>query len=360
MLALLAIILDRPHDVGFQDGDEVVQVTDGLALVYEGFAVFVVLHVVVGGQVVQPVGEVLNEAVEIGRLLVALGEEEGEQAVLRKLPHGPDVGGDAFLALLGAGRRNLAVGLGGREEAQVGEGRGGQAHLCIDGAVVVGQALVGFVEEQHVLALDVEDDAARGGLVGEGHAVLHLLVTLFRALEVEHGVQEEEGERRLGGHAADAADADVCALGAVEELEVDIEGLLVTHDADGHALLHDVEAERLVQVGARRTEDIVPRMRGNKDLGVQLGHLHRPHVGDAGGHDALAHNGRVTGEGDALVVLLDVDDGAVEGNGLDTGIPFDRRLHEDDVIHLQIVVLVDEDIERQRRCGLGAQDESNW
>ncbi len=189
--------------------------------------------------------------------------------------------------------------------------------------MVIGQALVGLVEEQHVLPLDVEDDAARGSLVGGRHAVLHLLVALLRALEVQHGVQEEEGERRLGGHAADAADADVRTLGAVEELEVDVEGLLVAHDADGNALLHGVEAQRLVQICASGAVDEVGGMRGDEHLGLQLGDLHLAHVGDAGGHDALAHDGRVAVEGDALMVLLDLNDGAVEGDGFDAGIPFD-------------------------------------
>jgi len=57
---------------------------------------------------------------------------------------------------------------------------------------------------------------------------------------------------------------------------------------------------------------------------------------------------------------VDADAGVAGDALLDPAGALDGRPHEDNVIHLQIVVLVDEDIELQRRCGLGTQDEPNW
>jgi len=100
---------------------------------------------------------------------------------------------------------------------------------------------------------------------------------------------------------------------------------------------------------------------------------------DGGGDVGLVHDhraglddGAAQAEGLGQVVVLgalalgkveapvDADAGVAGDALLDPAGALDGRPHGDDVIHLQVVVLVDEDVELQRRCGLGAQDESDW
>ena len=58
-------------------------------------------------------------------------------------------------------------------------------------------------------------------------------------------VQQEQREAGLGRHAGDAADRDVRAAGAVEEVEVDVDRRAVPAAADRHLAVHPVEVQRL-------------------------------------------------------------------------------------------------------------------
>src|SRR5205823_13262063 len=90
------------------------------------------------------------------------------------------------------------------------------------------------IEEQKVLALHVEHERLR--------------VDRFRA-ERSGGEKALEQERRIGGlrrDTGDAADVDVSAARAVDELEVRVQGLLVMPEADRDLLAHAVEEQRLV------------------------------------------------------------------------------------------------------------------
>ena len=100
---------------------------------------------------------------------------------------------------------------------------------------LVPEVLVGAIEPEEVLALDVEDqhpEVGRRFLDDVGTAGQH--------------AQEEQRERGLGGHAADARDGHVAALAAVEEVEVDIHRLAIPSGADGERAAHLVGVERFV------------------------------------------------------------------------------------------------------------------
>ena len=102
-------------------------------------------------------------------------------------------------------------------------------------------ARVGAVEVQQVLALDVEDQ--------HPHPPAHLLV-------LEHEPHQRQRGAGLGRDAADARDGDVAALGAVEEVEVEVDRLAVAAQADGQPARHRVLVEghgRAPSPRARRT-----------------------------------------------------------------------------------------------------------
>ena len=122
-----------------------------------------------------------------------------------------------------------------------------QAERGVARRLVVVELGVGVVEEQQVLALDVEDQGLGVGRLGAEHA------------GVEQRVQQERGVARLRGHAGDAGDVDVGALGAVDEVEVEEHRLAVAAEAGGQLAGDLVEVERGRR--ARRRRPGAPRCR---------------------------------------------------------------------------------------------------
>ena len=93
-----------------------------------------------------------------------------------------------------AATSGLALGssrAGGAKNATEPNGPGRQAEARVAGGLVVGELGVGVVEEQQVLALDVEDERLGVGRLGAEHA------------RVEQAVEQEGGVGGLGGHAGD-------------------------------------------------------------------------------------------------------------------------------------------------------------
>ena len=114
---------------------------------------------------------------------------------------------------------------GGREDGDASRtGSAGRPEAPVALTVLVGEADVGVVEEQQVLALHVEDQRLGVDRLGAEHA------------RVEQGVEQERGVGGLGGDARDAADVDVRAAGAVEELEVEVQRLVVDDRARSGSL----------------------------------------------------------------------------------------------------------------------------
>jgi hypothetical protein len=122
------------------------------------------------------------------------------------------------------------------------------------------------VEEKQVLALDGEDQR-----LGVGRLTL-------QDARIEDRVEEEGGERRLGGHAGDAGDRHVGAPGAVEEVEVDVQRPAVTAHPQRDPPLHHVEVERLVTVVRAGQEDLGARQRRHEHLRLHPRHPHLGHL----------------------------------------------------------------------------------
>ena len=91
-----------------------------------------------------------------------------------------------------------------------------------------------MVEEEEVLALDVEDQRLGVGGLGPEDP------------RVEHRVEEERRVRGLRRHARDARDVDMRAAGAVDELKVGEERTVVAPEPDDETLLHLVEVQGAV------------------------------------------------------------------------------------------------------------------
>jgi hypothetical protein len=280
----------------------------------------------------------------LGAVVLGVGEQERQQVVAAELVQGPEERLDA----VGTGRdvRN------GRRRP--GPGRGPHPHRpeCLGGQAKPGVPLaldvvefdVGMVEEQQVLALDVEDERLGVDRPRPQHAA------------VEDGVEQEGGIGGLGGHTGDARDVDVGATAAVEELQVEHQRLTRTRQPDGEPFGHPVEEERLIAFGALGLAHRVAGPGRDEDLGLEpgggdlggLGHLGRQHaVGDE------EHVGVETG---ALVAGPHLADHPEDLHHLSAGQhPFQRH----HVVELKVAVLGDAHPELQWRGVLGSDDASD-
>ena len=141
-------------------------------------------------------------------------------------------------------------------------GPGRQPQWRVSIAILRRQAGVGVVEEQQVLALDVEDQRRRVGRLGAQHPA------------VEQRVQQERGVAGLGGDAGDPADVDVSPLRAVEEVDVEIDPLAVAGEPGREPSLDPGDIERFVALGADRPTHRRTRQGRHERLGHHPGHLH--------------------------------------------------------------------------------------
>jgi hypothetical protein len=222
-------------------------------------------------------------------VVLGVGEEERQQLVLAELADRPEERGDVAGpgGDVGAGVGVVAGGRG--EEGHRPERPGGQAQAGVAGGLVGGQLGVGVVEEQQVLALDVEDQRLGVGGIGPEHA------------GVEHAVEEEAGVGGLGRHARDTTDVDVGTPAAVEELEVEEERLVVARQARRQPVPHLVEQQRLVTFGPRRLADALARQRRHVDLGLEPRGQHLGGLADLGRQDPVADQEHVGLHAGALV-----------------------------------------------------------
>ena len=199
-----------------------------------------------------------------------------------------------------------------------------ESHAPVALTVLVGEADVGVVEEQQVLALHVEDQRLGVDRLGAEHA------------RVEEGVEQERGVGGLGRHARDAADVDVRAAGAVEELEVEVQRLVTMIDADGELGLHLIEVERLVALRSLGAVHRGAGQRRHEDLGLDAG---REDLGDLArlrGEDAVLDEEHVGVEACALVASLDLADDAGDRDGLVVG---EVAGAHHDVVELEVLAL---------------------
>ena len=143
------------------------------------------------------------------------------------------------------------------------------------------------------------------------------------------------------------------AAGAVEELEVDVDGLAVAPDPGGDLMFHPVEVEGTGAFLTGGTADELAGARGHVELGLDpRGH----DLGDLlhlGGQDAVGDEEDVGAEGRAFVAGADLGDDAAGDDRADAG---DVAFGGDDVVELQVGAGRERDGELQRRGVLGADD----
>jgi hypothetical protein len=180
------------------------------------------------------------------------------------------------------------------------------------------------VEEQQVLALDVEDQRLRIDGV------------LTERAGVEQAVEQERGVGGLRGDTRDPGDVDVRAARAVEELEVDVDRLVVTGKAGGQPFLHRVEVQGLVALLADRLADDGTGQRGHEDLGLDPGQGHLRGLGHLAGEDPVLDQEHVGVEASPLVAGPHLRYDAVDRDRLAAG---RGALGRDDVVELQVVAL---------------------
>ena len=240
-----------------------------------------------------------------------------------------------------------AVGPGRRPHRHRGERPGRRQPEGGPAAVEVlsaGRALrvgpVGPVDVQQVLALDVEHQ--RPG------AAPHVGV-------LQHQAHEGQGGAGLGGHAADARDRDVPALGAVEEVEVHQHRLAVAREADRQGARHGVLVEGHGPVGAAGPPHRRAGMGGHPALGLHPDHLDLGRADQLAGHDPLGDDRGVGGERRALEAREALGDDAV-GRDL-TGRVRGGDGHQ--VVDLQALALAQADLEGLAGGRLVAQHDAD-
>ena len=294
----------------------------------------------VAGGLAEAGGDGLDDDGVLLALVLRIGEQERQQALLAELGDGPEVGAHAVGAGADVGR-GVGVALARRgQHADVAERPGGQPEPGIGGGTVVVELGVGVVEEQEVLAFHVEHQRLGVGGLRPEYA------------GVEEGVEQEGGVAGLGGHAADAADVDVGALGAVEEVEVDVDRLAVAA-APGHQLaLHVVVVQRRIPLRAHRPADLRARQRWHEDLRHHPGDLHHCGLRHLGRQQPVGDEEHVALEASPLVPGPHLPDDAVEAELLAGGKDAIQRQH---IVELHVLPRRHRHPELQRRGIVGAQ-----
>ena len=232
-------------------------------------------------------------------------------------------------------------GRGGAHSDTEGKGTGSTPSFLHRLGVLGCEVAVGLVQPEQVLALDVEHQhpqVAPGIPDDVGASGQH--------------PQPEQGEGRLGGDTADAADRHVAALAPVEEVEIDEHRETVAAQPHRQRPLHLIGVQGLATLLPRRPGDIAAGIGGHPHLGVHPGdrdacrtHLAARHAPLRGDPD------RVGLEGGPLVDGLDLGDDAV---GVDLPATGHLGAHHHQIVELQVLVLGEDDPELPGGCVLAA------
>ena len=114
-------------------------------------------------------------------------------------------------------------------------------------ALCVVEPGVEMIEKQQVLAFDVEYQAF--GVHGRG----------AENTRVEQRIQQERGVAGLGGDTGDAADVDMGAFGAVDEIEIKVDRIFVTAEPGRQTAFDFIEIECGVSLFAYSTPSLSSR-----------------------------------------------------------------------------------------------------
>ena len=146
------------------------------------------------------------------------------------------------------------------------------------------------------------------------------------------------------------------ALRAVEEVEVEDDGLAVTGQPGGQPAQDVGEVERLVALGVDGATDLGPRQRWHERLGHDARHLDLGRLDDVGGEDAVGDQEHVGVEAGTLVAGPHLADDAVDGDLLAGR---QDAIGGHDVVELQVPVGRQGDPELERGGVVGAQHSPN-
>ena len=108
-----------------------------------------------------------------------------------------------------------------------------------------------------------------------------------------------------------ATDIDVGALGAVDEIEVEIDRFVVAAQARGKASFDVGEVKRFVTLLGGGLAHLATRQRRHERLGHHPGQLHHRRLADLGGQDAIGDQEDIAVEASSLVAGPHLTDDAV-------------------------------------------------
>ena len=148
------------------------------------------------------------------------------------------------------------------------------------------------------------------------------------------------------------------AAGAVDELEIDVDGLAVTAEPNRDLLVaHLVEVERRVALLPGRPGDRGTGHRRHVDLGLDPGDGDLRDLGDLRWQRTLLDQENVRGEACAFVHRLDVRD---DPGNAHRQLPWQLTARHDHVVELKVLVRGDRNRELQRSRRSRADDEAYW
>ena len=199
------------------------------------------------GALRQPFGDRLHDDGVLLALILGIGEQERQQSLAAEVCDRPEVWAYAGDASSGGGRGVGVPGPGWSEDSNRPERRRGEAECRVSGALSVVEAGVEMIEKQQVLAFDVEYQAF--GVHGRG----------AENTRVEQRIKQERGVAGLGGDSGDAADVDMGAFGAVDEIEIQVDRIFVTAEPGRQTAFDFIEIECGVSLFAYSTPSLSSR-----------------------------------------------------------------------------------------------------
>ena len=286
------------------------------------------------GQFAQARRDRLDDDRVLLALVLRIGEQERQQALGAELVDGPHErphpGGPR--PDVGRGVRVAPARRGQHPDAA--ERRGRQAECGVARRFTLAEADVGVVEEQQVLPLDVEHQRLGIGRLGTEHA------------GTEQRVEQERGVARLRGHATDAADVDVGALGAVDEVDIEVHRLAVAAEPGGQAPGDLVVVQRGRPLVADGAADLGAGQRRDEHLRHDPGDLDQRRLGDLRRQPPVGDEEHVALEPGPLVAGAHLGDDPIDLEHLPGG---QDAIDGDDVVELDVLPGRDRHPELQRR-----------
>jgi hypothetical protein len=196
------------------------------------------------------------------------------------------------------------------------------------GPVPVTEPPIGVVQEQEILALDIEDERL---------GISSFMAENFRTEEAE---EQEACVASLGGDARDARNIHVRTAPAVKKREIEIDGKAVTREAGGESLLHAIEMEREVAVLPGDPKHDIAGARRHPGFRFDAGGDNPRATRDFERQHALVGKEDIAFETAALVLGADQ---IYETGNLDMLVAGNQGPHCHDIVELKMCLRIDSD-----------------